>query len=93
MDKLEQILSISIPAEGALILCFFLAIFITSMFEKEERAAGIALSAALLLSFPYFVLWFFWQSFPTWVHAIFSLIPLLLAMVFFFPVFFQAQQY
>jgi ferredoxin len=94
MDWMEKIPGLVLPAEGTIILLFFIAVFLTSVNEREQRAAYLSLAAGFLLSLPFLL-----PSLPCLLHAsggaallypatislIISLIPPVFVLVFFLP--------
>ncbi len=80
MNTLFKISESALPLEGILILGFFLAVFITSLREKEERPAYLALLAAFLLPVPFLLPFLAGFPYPGWISTplfILFLIPLL----------------
>lgn len=74
-----------LPAEAALILGLFLAVFITSLFEKENRAAILALLAGIILSTPFFLFGQLEVPGPSWIMTVIKSIPPVVILSLFFP--------
>ena len=60
MNLSEQILNIALTLEGGILLAFFTAVFLTSLLEREKRAACLSLLAGLLLGIPFYCP-FYWD--------------------------------
>ena len=74
-----------VPYIGILLCMFFLAAFITSLFEKERRPAFIFLLISLLLPVPFLLPSFSNLIYPGWMYDVLTLIPVLSATILFFP--------
>lgn len=85
MDWIEKIPGIAMPLEGAVLLSFFTAAFLTSMFEKEERPAYLLLLFGFTLSLPFLLPFFAGFSYPQWISLTLVCIPILCLLVLFFP--------
>ena len=83
--SLDKILDFALPIEAGILLIFFTAVFATSIFEKEERAAFLALICGLLLSFPFLLPVLTGFDFPAFISLIISLIFILSLLALFLP--------
>ncbi|MFC2098679.1 4Fe-4S dicluster domain-containing protein [Bacteroidota bacterium] len=85
MNSIDQIISTALPVEGGILLILFIAIFISSMFEKEERAAYLSLLLGIALSLPFLLPFLFNFSYPDWISLALVALPLIALLVLFFP--------
>jgi len=70
MDNLDKIVDIALTLGGGILLIFFTAVLLTSLFEKEERAAYLALLSGFLLSFPFLLPFFLGFVYPAWISLV-----------------------
>lgn len=85
MVRIEHILNTALPVEGGILLAFFIAVFATSLFEKEDRAAYIALATGTVIALPYLVPSLFGFTWAKWISAVLTALPLAFSLVLFIP--------
>ncbi len=85
MEWFEKISGLLLPLEGGIIAGLFLAVFLTSLSEKEYRAAWISLPAGLLLSLPCLLPVVAYARFPVWISMTFSMFMAISVLMLFLP--------
>ena len=79
-------MSIAMPYTGILLCLFFIAAFVTSLYEKERRPALIFLLISLLVAVPYMIPSFLNLVYPGWLNTTFTLFPILSAIILLLPI-------
>ena len=85
MNLYEQILNIALTLEGGILLAFLTAVSLTSLFEREKRAAFLSLLAGLLLALPFLLPFFLGFQYQSWISLSLSGLIILPFLVLFFP--------
>jgi reductive dehalogenase len=78
-------MSTALPFIGILLCLFLLSASITSLFEKEYRAALIFVAGGLIIPFPYLFPAFSYIFYPSWIESGLVLIPAVLLVILFGP--------
>jgi len=85
MDSLYKIADLALPIAGGILFIFFTAVFVTSLFEKEERAAFLSLLSGFLLSLPFLTPFLFGFVYPAWISLVLCSLFMGAILALFFP--------